>query len=418
MIMRTASLACAAAIALFGCRQSSSTEQVYTGAKQPVPPSTPRDASIIDFDAGVIETPFTKQGLLSELAACTHDRIRDFESLAAELSRRADTFASARSEENRTAARTAWREAIATWEELEMMQIGPAGKLSAPGGRGFRDQIYAFPLFSRCKVEEQLVAQTYQQETFSTSLINARGLAAFEYLLFYEGTDNACSQFSRINADGTWAAIGADELAQRKADYAAAVARIIAAAARGLLDAWEPAGGNFRATLETAGNGSALFASDQDALNAISDGLFYLDKELKDLKLGRPLGFSECFNTLCPEALESQYARVSTELAKHNLIGYRRFVVGCAETGEGLGFDDWLRAAGAGDLADRTVVTALEAIAAVEALDPPLEVSLLTETDKVRGVYDAIKAANDLLKTELVTVLNLELPMVVEGDND
>lgn len=418
MRKRAAILACAAVLALFGCRQSGSAEQVYTGAKKPDPPSTPRDASIVDFDAGESETPFTKRALLSELAACTHDRIRAFEVLAAELSVRAEAFAASRTEENRAAAQNAWRESIATWEELEMMQLGPAAKMNAPGGRGFRDQIYAFPLFSRCKVEEQLVAQTYRQENFSASLINGRGLAAFEYLLFYSGTDNACSEFSRINADGTWAAIDAEELAQRKADYAAAVARIVAAAARGLLDAWEPSGGNFRAVLEDAGNGSALFASDQDALNAVSDGLFYMDKELKDQKFGRPLGLSECFNTLCPEALESQYAKISTELARRNLIGYRRLVVGCGETGEGLGFDDWLRAAGAGDLANRTVVTALDAIAAVEALDPPLEVSLLTETDKVRGVYDAIKAANDLLKTELVTVLNLELPMVVEGDND
>jgi len=33
-------------------------------------------------------------------------------------------------------------------------------------------------------------------------------------------------------------------------------------------------------------------------------------------------------------------------------------------------------------------------------------------------VYDAVKVVTDELKTEFVTVLNLELPAAAEGDND
>jgi hypothetical protein len=36
----------------------------------------------------------------------------------------------------------------------------------------------------------------------------------------------------------------------------------------------------------------------------------------------------------------------------------------------------------------------------------------------VRALYDAVKGVTDVLKTEVVTVLDLELPQKVEGDND
>jgi hypothetical protein len=36
----------------------------------------------------------------------------------------------------------------------------------------------------------------------------------------------------------------------------------------------------------------------------------------------------------------------------------------------------------------------------------------------VRAFYDALKGVTDLLKTEVVTVLDLELPQTLEGDND
>ena len=45
--------------------------------------------------------------------------------------------------------------------------------------------------------------------------VDEKSLAAAEYLLFYGGTDNACSPSSAINGTGSWAALSADELATR-----------------------------------------------------------------------------------------------------------------------------------------------------------------------------------------------------------
>jgi hypothetical protein len=59
-----------------------------------------------------------------------------------------------------------------------------------------------------------------------------------------------------------------------------------------------------------------------------------------------------------------------------------------------------------------------EAQRVVATLDPPLEDALLTDPSKVSAVHQAVKGITDLLKTEFITLLDLELPSSVATDND
>jgi hypothetical protein len=45
-------------------------------------------------------------------------------------------------------------------------------------------------------------------------------------------------------------------------------------------------------------------------------------------------------------------------------------------------------------------------------------VAVVSDPVKIQELYAAVKVVTDVLKGELVTVLNLELPGAVEGDND
>ena len=403
----------AAATVPTACQRSVPDENV-TGAQSSSAASTGAGTGT----GTITDETFTKAALLEAAAECAIGRYGEFESLALALRDSAGAFAADRTEANAAAARGAWIAAMASWQEAEVFRFGPAARSGEPGGLDLRDQIYGWPLVSRCKIEEQIVSQVYAGPDFPQTLINSRGLAAYEYLLFYEGTDNACSEFSVINAQGTWAALAPEELAQRKADYAAAVAADIHARAGALVQAWDPASGNFRKQLVEAGKGSEVFATDQEALNAVSDALFYVEKELKDWKLGKPLGLIECLTPTCPEAVESPYARVSTAHMKANLAGFRRLFQGCGSYGTGLGFDDWLRAVGAGELADAMLDALAKAQASVDSLDPPMEEAIVSDVPKVQAVHAAVKGLTDQLKTDMVTVLNLELPKTSEGDND
>lgn len=413
----------ALAVATFtaACRKAPPDEVVFTGRPAPTGQVPHVDAGPIPvWDGGGEEAgaPFTRAGLLRDFATCAVERYRAFVPLARSLRDAAAAWASDLTEEHAATARDAWLAAMASWEEVEVMQFGPSARSPAPGAQDLRDQIYAWPLFSRCKVDEQIVAQSYASPGIGSSLINARGLGAMEYLAFHAGTDNGCSKFSSINADGTWAALGAVELAQRKARYATAAADDVVLRATTLADAWDPAKGDFARQLATAGAGSQTFPTEADAFNAVSDALFYVEREVKDWKLGKPLGYLECEATTCPEALESPFARASTAHIRANLIGARRLFQGCGEGYAGLGFDDWLRSIGASDLADRMMGALVGAQDAVDALSPPIEQALAADPTKVAVVHASVKAFTDLLKTEFVTVLRLELPKSSDGDND
>jgi predicted lipoprotein len=272
-----------------------------------------------------------RKEVLSVSGACVQTNARAFQVAAVELESATAALAASPETGKRDMAREAFHRAMDAWQVLEAMQIGPALPRGQPGGAELRDNIYSWPLVNRCAVEEQIVARGYESPGFPTTLVTRRGLYALEYLLFYEGGDTACSTSSPIVSGGTWAALPAEDLQARKRAYAAAAAKAVRERADQLVDAWEAGKGDFVKTLETAGPGNAVFPSVQMALNSVSDSLFYLDREMKDMKLARPLGLRECAAESCPELLESAFAGRSKANLRFNLVGIRRMAEGCGE---------------------------------------------------------------------------------------
>jgi uncharacterized protein len=361
----------------------------------------------------------TRAELLKAVSACVQTSAREFQTAAGELKAAAEALVARPEAGTRQAAREAFHQAMEAWQVLELMQVGPAAPRSLPGGEELRDNIYSWPLVSRCAVEEQLVSRGYEAASFPTTLVSRRGLDALEYLLFHEGSDTECPPSSVIVADGTWAALPAEEREARKRAYAAVAAAQVRQRADQLVEAWEAGKGDFARTFETAGPGNAVYPSSQAALNSVSDALFYVEETVKDKKLARPLGLRECAADTCPELLESRFARRSKQNIAANLVGYRRLAEGCGPGFEGMGFDDLLKAVGTEALAAKLGERVLAAQAALQAVEEAeLAQALAQDKASVRAVYDGIKGITDVMKTELVTVLDLELPTAVEGDND
>jgi predicted lipoprotein len=347
--------------------------------------------------------------------------IRSFEDAAAELERRTQTSATSNSSADREAAQQAWRAAIGIWQELELMQIGPAGMTGTLGGLDLRDEIHSWPLTNACRIDQEVVSGDYEDRAmFKMEAVNVRGLDALEYLLFAEGTENACAPSATINASGAWRAIvDAGTLAQRRAAYAHTLAVLVHERATELEHAWDPTGGDWVGQLARAGMSGSMYSSAQEALNAISDAFFYLDKELKDMKIAGPAAISDvCMAASCPERLESQWAGASRDHMIANLRGAQRIFLGDRPGTDAPGFDDLLIAVGAREMAERTANAFSNAIATAEALPLIDSSSLMAELDGLRNLHTAVRAITDLLKTEFVTVLDLELPERAQGDND
>lgn len=352
-----------------------------------------------------------KREVLAAFGECALGAYRRFEEKAGALTAASE------------GARAAWREAMDAWQVAELFQFGPAAVAGVPGGRDLRDQIYGWPLFSRCLVEQTLVARGYERPGFAaTEVISARTLGAGEYLLFHEGTDNACSPTLAINTSGAWQALAPEELAARKRAYAAVVSAGVLARARELVRAWAPDGEDFGRALATAGAGSAVYRSAQEALNGVSDALFYVDIRVKDRKVGPPVGRRDCMARTCPELLESRFAGRAKDNVRRNLEGARALLFGCAPVGgggEGLGFDDLLSARGQSALVERLRAQLAAVEAALEAVPGErFEEALGSDLASMFRLHDALGALVITLKTQFTGVLDLTVPAATATDND
>jgi uncharacterized protein len=358
---------------------------------------------------------FDKAALLTALSKTVQGRQEQLLKEATDLE--AATRAFVADSAKRSDAQIAWRKTMSAMQQLDAMRLGPLAQNASPGGRDLRDPLYSWPVVSRCAVEQAIAQKAYEDPNFNViAFVNTRGLATLEYLLFYPGDDNACPSENPLNANNQWATLSTEERSLRKQAYALVVAQDVHKRAQELVRAWQPEGGGFATELPTAGKGSKVFATERAALNAVSDPIFSLSIDLKNMKVGKPLGITGCLTASCPEAWESTFARASGAHVRSNLAGMRAILFG-EQSSADLAFDDLLRAIGAGEFAARLEAHLMDALAKAEAV-MDFEAALAADPTQIRALYDALKVLEVDLKTEFASLLNLELPKVVEGDND
>lgn len=349
---------------------------------------------------------------------------RAFAQAAAELEAATAAYAEGGTDAERDAARAAWVTTMDRWQEAEVFVFGPAGPppgvtADFVGEMMLRDEIYAFPFTSTCRIDQETLEESYADvDAFAAENVNVRGLGALEYVLYAQSTDNTCSALSPINADGTWAALGADEVVRRRARYAHAAAVLVSRAAVRLRDAWEPSGGDFAGALRRAGLSGSPFSTAHAALTQLAGSMLYLDTFTKDMKIAEPAGILVCTTGSCLDQLESRLSARSKEHVLTNLRAFRRVFLGAEPGEDGLGFDDLLIEVGAGELSGRLEGALGDAIAAVEALDGTLEEAIAADPEGVRAAFDALTIAARLFKIDLFSALDIDTAGLVPGDND
>ena len=217
---------------------------------------------------------FSREALRSASADCAVWHYCAFQSHAVRLVSAVEAYAQDRSTSQRsvahTRAREAYRQAMRAWSRAELFQFGPAASSAEIAGKdtyqgkGLRDRIYAWPATARCRVEEEILRQT---SDFSRVLLSGRGLFALEYALFYEASDTACAATTRTAAE--WAQLSPEQIEERKAAYAVAVANDIRSQVDALLAAWSSDGGDFRQVFVSASG----YPNEQEALNVLGFAL-------------------------------------------------------------------------------------------------------------------------------------------------
>jgi uncharacterized protein len=359
------------------------------------------------------ETAFSKEALRRAALECASFQLCQFQAAASSLESAVKDYTAGAGEARLDAAKQAWKRAMGSWSRVELFQFGPLASRSTSAGKdgyqgqGLRDPIYGWPAVARCRVEEQVAAQTFASKGMDGVLTSARGLYALEYALFFSEADTACAASSSTAT--TWASLELDELRARKATYAEAVALDIRERASALAELYA-AGAAYEAAFVDASG----YPTEQESLNVLGWALSYIEREVKDYKLGVPAGYTLTHPVGEPE---SPYAGIGTDNLRQNLLGFRALFQGCGPSGEGLGFDDWLSEAGHPELAADIIAAWEQALAAVDAF-PALSTA---STGEVQALHAKFKALTDLMKAELFgdgSPLGLKLPAGLEGDTD
>ena len=340
---------------------------------------------------------------------------------AQQLSAAATTYAAAvrlgpASTEQMT-LRAAFRQTSQALQEAELFQFGPYGTSSAfVGGEDLRDEVYSWPVRSRCRVDQETIEGNFRNSNFFDSeFANVFGMDALERLIFAESPANACSAPHIINTSGAWAALTEQEIRIERADYAVILSAYFTTKVQELVDRWS---NGFADEVKTAGLSDSDYSSTQAAVDDVFAALFYIETEVKDTKLGAPLRItSSCSATGCTDLLESQDARLSLEWVRANLISFQSILLGGESSDtDAVGFVDLLEDVGATELADELRQLTQQAIQAADRVPTPLRDNL--DSEEAAALYTAVQAITTPLKTQFVSVLALRVPDEGAADND
>ena len=220
------------------------------------------------------------------------------------------------------------------------------------------------------------------------------GLGAIEYLLF-DPVGGDAAVMAAFSGDG-----GA-----RRRELLVALAAAMPPQAEELRRIWAADGANYAA---------AFVAADMDAgelqgsLNMLTNQLIADVEDIVNSRLGMPLG-KRTSGAPRPDLVEAPYSGASLPRIIATLRGQRAAFTG----GDGLGLDDYLDFLGArGDngLLSKAITAQFDAaVAALEAIDGPLETAIIDDAAGVEAAYQEVFNLLVLLKADMVNQIGLTL---------
>lgn len=409
------SIAVGTALLVSACGESTSSSNGPDFGTTPAPTPTPNpdtnfnQQALLENITDNIITPVFEQ--FSTVAAEQIPAITSYcqmEANAAESNATSEQVAT-----SRDAAKAAWRNAMNVWQQAEVMKVGPL----ADNDGLLRNKIYSWPVVNSCSVDFEVVnfrigVVNGQPYNIANRTPSRRGLAAIEYLLFNEQLDHSCTTSTQPE---NWNNQTDEYRKIARCEFAVEAANDVNNSAQQLISEWSGSDG-FANKLKAAGSNGNQFSTELEAINRISDGMFYLDTFTKDAKLATPLGLqaNSCGSQACPEDVESEYSHHSMNNIENNLLAFQKLLTGDA----GIGFIDYLIDVDDQDTADVMSSGIQLAIDGVQSYQNTLAETLVNNEAQVTQTHTDVKAVTDKLKIDFITSLSLELPVTSAGDND
>jgi len=204
-----------------------------------------------------------------------------------------------------------------------------------------------------------------------------------------------------------------------RCEFANEVAADIKNSAQTLNTQWA----TYATNLKNAGQSGSDFANVHDGVNAVSDALFYLDKMVKDTKIGTPLGLfsNDCggVGSVCVANVESPWSQQSISHLINNLTAFQQLFTGQGtDNNNTLGFDDYLIEVDDKATSDTIIANTQQVIDDLTSYQVSLSSRLTNDHNSVEATHTKVKAVSDQLKVDFINSLALKLPTTSAGDND
>lgn len=332
-----------------------------------------------------------------------------------------------------SSAQSAWEEVMLTFHKLSVLGLDPVKSRAL--------DIYSWPALGLCPIDQNVAMQKNSLSELRSVVYTQRGLAAIEYLLFAPASSSACPVANpRFKQVREWLEKPMQERLRLRCEHARSLSRLVTEQAKAVEAEWGAAEGNFsKRWSEGRAHGSV-----QAAMNALSNGLFFLER-LKYDRLGRPLGVRDCDEVgPCPHLVEHSFSGLSLKAARAQLEAALVAFQGprlSQSSKRGWSLSDAIAAVGttSGSNANvsASIISALET--ALESIETGLRKGAfdaqiramgekrctyrasaeeLKNEPQVCSVFQSVRRVVDLIKTDFLMALSLRAPPTFQGDAD
>jgi putative iron-regulated protein len=286
------------------------------------------------------------------------------------------TLASNPSEQNLNSARQAWRDARLPWEKSEGFLFGPVDQ------QGIDPSIDSWPVN-----ETDLEAVLQSGETLTKSYIDGldgtlKGFHTIEYLLFGTSGNKLFSEFDT-----------------RQFEYLKACSASLLGATTQLYNSWNPAGENFIANLEKAGQaGQSIYPSQKSALQEIVTGMVTIADEVANGKINDP--FSQQDLTL----EESRFSANSKSDFADNIRSIQNVYLGTFNNAAGEGISAVIKSKNA-SLDGMMRLRIESSIQKIEAIEGTFTSAIFNAPQSVITAQNEVRNLQQLLESEVLPII-------------
>lgn len=320
--------------------------------------------------------PATEQTVLNDFTDnVAIAQYSDLKNAASDLNAKITALHNEATDANLTAAQNSWKALRTVWEQCEGFLFGPVEDDE------YDPQMDTWP--TDANQFDSLLASSNPLNAVDIRALpyNLRGFHPVEYLIFGD------------NGDRT-----AGSLTARQKEYMINATLDLVSICDSLYNSWIPSVGNFGQQVKTAGSGSTVYSTKQEAFLAIVGAMQGICEEVGGGKMKEP------FDARDPKIVESPYSGNSTTDFKNNIIGLRTVYLGNGQTG----INNLV------SLRDKSLDNDIKsqistAVNSFNLITVPYEQAIITQRAQVQQVMDAVNTLNETIEERLIPFIQQQV---------